>query len=146
MQLSLWHEIEGISQEYQGIMDALLGKIIHSLAESLDAPATKDNFHIILSSQEFIRQLNRDFRQRDGVTDVLSFPLGPSSEITGEIYICWEKVKSQAAEYGHSWQREFSYLVVHGILHLLGYEHGDEPNPAMREMEEIILENMGMGR
>lgn len=146
MQLSLWYEIEDISQEDQDSMDALLKRIIPSVENAVAVPVAGEHFNIILSSQEFIKQLNRDFRHQDGVTDVLSFPLGSDEEITGEIYICWNRVCSQATEYGHSWQREFSYLLIHGILHLLGYEHGDVPNPAMREMEEKILENMGMGR
>lgn len=145
MHLSLWYEIEDISLD-QKIMESLLQQIILAFEGEGCLELEGENFHVILTSDEFIRQLNRDFRQRDCVTDVLSFPLGSENEITGEIYICCSKVNSQAAEYGHSWQREFSFLLVHGILHLLGYEHTDLPNPAMREMEERILLKMGMGR
>lgn len=145
MELSLWYEAD-IPLLHKETMTALLERIVPSVIQSVAGPVAGENYHIILTSQEFIRRLNRDFRQRDCVTDVLSFPLGSGDEITGEIYICWERVNSQAAEYEHSWQREFSYLLIHGILHLLGYEHGDGPNPAMRNMEETILEKIEMGR
>ena len=102
--------------------------------------------YVIVASGELVRQLNRDFRNTDAVTDVLSFPLGDEGEITGEIYICWPRVVSQAGEYGNSLEREFGFLLVHGILHLLGYEHGDEPNPEMRALEEKILERINLGR
>lgn len=146
MELSIWYELEGVPLQCQEEMEEILARVVPSVVSTVDMPVETENYHVIITSQEYIRQLNRDFRQKDCVTDVLSFPLGSENEITGEIYICWDKVNSQASEYGHSWQREFSYLLVHGILHLLGFEHGDEPNPAMREMEEKILAAMGMGR
>lgn len=146
MQLSIWYENEDIPSHCREGMEGMLARIAPAIANAVDVPVDSENYHIILTSQDYIRRLNRDFRCKDCVTDVLSFPLGSEEEITGEIYICWDRVNSQASEYGHSWQREFSYLLVHGILHLLGFEHGDEPNPAMRELEEKILEHMGMGR
>jgi probable rRNA maturation factor len=146
MQLSIWYENEDIPSHCREEMEGMLARIAPAIANAVDVPVDSENYHIILTSQDYIRRLNRDFRCKDCVTDVLSFPLGSEEEITGEIYICWDRINSQASEYGHSWQREFSYLLVHGILHLLGFEHGDEPNPAMRELEEKILEHMGMGR
>jgi len=106
----------------------------------------EDRINVIVSSEGLIKQLNAQYRGKDAGTDVLSFPLGKGEEVTGEIYICWSKVLSQADDYGHSWQREFAYLLVHGLLHLMGYEHGEESNPEMREMEEKILDTVQLRR
>ena len=124
--------------------------LVSSTAEAVQAvfnnPFAQERYNVVVASEQFIRRLNRDYRQVDSVTDVLSFPLPEGVAATGEIYICWARVVSQAEEYGHSWQREFCYLLVHGILHLLGYEHGAKPNPKMRSLEEDILGRLKLGR
>jgi len=146
MQLSLWFEVEEIPSEEKASMEDLIQGVSESVKLSVDMPLNKEVIHVIIASDSLIQELNRDFRGKDSLTDVLSFPLGHDQEVTGEIYICWTRVISQAEDYGHSWQREFSYLLVHGVLHLLGYEHGVDPNPEMRELEEKILLAMEMGR
>lgn len=78
-----------------------------------------------------IRRLNRDFRKKDKVTDVLSFPSGEGRgdrgpdgrRYLGDILICVRRAEKQAAELGHSLEAELAYLTIHGFLHLLGYEH-----------------------
>ena len=113
-----------------------------------------------------IRRLNRETRAVDKVTDVLSYPTldGIKGQpiwgadypydiddegvlLVGSIAICQERAKEQAVEYGHSYQRELHYLLVHGIMHCLGYDHmTDEERAEMREKEELILGKLGITR
>ena len=113
-----------------------------------------------------IRSLNATLRGVDRVTDVLSFPtlekvvlplkkgnypwdLDPESGkvYLGSIVICRSRAKEQAAEYGHSLERELAYLTVHGVLHLLSFDHIEESDRAeMRAAEERILAALGIGR
>ena len=115
---------------------------------------------------EEIRRLNREMRQTDKVTDVLSFPAldgikgqalkkkdfpydvdEEGNLFVGSIIVCCERAREQAAEYGHSYQRELHYLLVHGIMHCLGYDHmTDEEKTEMREKEELILGRLRITR
>lgn len=142
MQLQLYFEGEFDAPD----LDSLAQKVALEVNSIFGSSASKECYNVIVASEELVRRLNRDYRNKDAVTDVLSFPLGEEDEITGEIYICWPRVKSQAVEYGNSLHREFCFLLVHGILHLLGYDHGEEPNPEMRALEEKILERINLGR
>lgn len=109
---------------------------------------------LLLCDNETIRVLNRDWRGKDAVTDVLSFPLldGDSSLpegelLLGDIIISLERAGEQAREFGHTLEREFLYLFVHGLLHLLGYDHEDEEERLeMRGVEEEILAAVGATR
>ncbi len=116
-----------------------------------------DNMEVSVSfvSPEEIKRLNKDFRQNDSVTDVLSFPMYedpdtiPEGEsiALGDVVICEEKAKEQAEEFGHSMDREVLYLFVHSIFHLLGYDHMvEEEKAAMRKAEESVLGDMGLSR
>lgn len=117
------------------------------LADVVDRPLPRGTVNVVLCSSHLIARLNKQFRGREDVTDVLSFPLGADcGETAGEIYICWPRLLEQAAEYGHSRQREFGFLLVHGLLHLAGYEHGAEPCPRMRRMEEQVLNRLNLRR
>jgi probable rRNA maturation factor len=90
---------------------------------------------VVLVSNQKIRQLNREWRGKDYATDVLSFPLAVSEdgEVSvmpqeetlelGELVISLEKALEQASAYGHSFEREFAFLFVHGVLHVLGFDH-----------------------
>ena len=108
---------------------------------------------ILIDTPERIQTLNREFRNVDRVTDVLTFPAW-EGEISlsadgylGDIMICYERAKEQAAEYGHSLERELSFLAVHGVLHLLGYDHITEPDERiMRERQTEILNGIGVTR
>ena len=105
-----------------------------------------------------IRKMNKQFRGIDRPTDVLSFPLfdysGESEEppvdefmgMLGDIVLSLETAKRQAAEYGHSFEREAAFLCVHSMLHLLGYDHetGEEDEADMRRRQSEILDGMGL--
>lgn len=103
---------------------------------------------------EEIRELNRIYRGKDNVTDVLSFPQYEDPKesndpvlLLGDVVICPEIAMVQAEEYGHSDERELVYLFVHSLYHLLGYDHMEEDETAlMREREEKILSQMGLER
>ena len=106
-------------------------------------------------SPEEIREINREYRDKDAVTDVLSFPqYNDQDEIREEVYaclgdviICPERAREQAEEYGHSYTREMVYLMVHSMLHLLGYDHMEEDEKAvMREREEAVMNQIGVSR
>lgn len=116
---------------------------------------------ITLTTPEQIRIINNEFRKIDKETDVLSFPMFEKIEIDnmiakqknsipetiGDIIISVERVKQQAEEYGHSFERELAYMVVHGFYHLMGYDHmNDEEKAVMREKEEFVLGQLRIGR
>ena len=115
---------------------------------------------VMIVSEETIKEINREERDIDRVTDVLSFPSlnfdseykllekpGPQDIVPeydavylGDMVICDDKIREQAKEYGHSYERELSYLTVHSMYHLLGYDHeNEEMKKDMREKEEYIL-------
>ena len=95
-------------------------------------------FNIIFVDSDTIHEINKNYRNVDRVTDVISFALEDNETITldhrvlGDIYICVERAEEQAKEYGHSFLRELAFLSIHGLLHLLGYDH-------MKKEEEIIM-------
>lgn len=106
------------------------------------------NFSIVFVSNEKIQGLNKNYRNIDRITDVLSFAFEDNEDIVynntrflGEIFICIPRMKEQAKEYGHSETRELAFLVVHGLLHLLGYDHtkGEKEEKEMFELQEVIL-------
>jgi len=114
--------------------------------------------NIILTTPENIRKINNEFRNIDKETDVLSFPMFEKEEIQnsetfvieevlGDIVISIDKVKEQSTEYGHSFEREFSYMLVHGFYHLMGYDHMEEnEKQQMRVKEENILNKLNILR
>ena len=142
---------------------AFIRKVIRTAlaAQGVDFPCEVD---VLVTSDEEIRALNREARQVDKATDVLSFPAfelrpgelpGPGDADPGtglvplgDMMISLEHVTAQAKEYGHSNRRELAYLTVHSVLHLLGYDHVDEgPMKArMREREEAIMGELGITR
>ena len=109
-------------------------------------------FNIIIVDDEKIHYLNKEYRNIDKVTDVISFALEDDNtfiktefRILGDIYICLNKAKSQALEYGHSFLREICFLSVHGLLHLLGYDHmKKEDEEIMFSIQELILDGYGI--
>lgn len=109
--------------------------------------------NIVLTNPENIRKMNKEYRNIDKETDVLSFPMFEKYEleerqiinedVLGDIVISIERVKEQADEYEHSFERELSYMAVHGFYHLMGYDHIDEEDKIiMRQKEEIVLEKL----
>ena len=152
-------DVPGISDEKR----AFIRRVIRTAlaAEGVTFPCEID---VLLTHDAGIHQINLDMRQVDRATDVLSFPefdltpgqlpgeedADPGTGLVplGDMVISMEHVAAQAKEYGHSNRRELSYLVVHSVLHLLGYDHLDE-GPQKRQMrarEEAILAELGITR
>ena len=109
--------------------------------------------NIVLTNPINIRKMNKEYRNIDKETDVLSFPMFEKEElekrnnfnqdILGDIVISIDRVKQQAQEYEHSFERELSYMAVHGFYHLLGYDHMEENDKKeMRQKEETILQKL----
>lgn len=111
---------------------------------------------VIISNEKYIKEINSKYRNIDSITDVLSFPMFEQNEIEeakkneealGDIIVCIPRVESQAKEYGHSFEREFAYMLVHGFYHLMGYDHiKEEDKIEMRAKEENILKKVGFER
>ena len=154
-------ELEG-ANPYKPLLTRVIAAALE--AEQVTIPCGVD---VLLTTNEGIREINLEQRQIDAATDVLSFPmleltpgvpptgqgedeLDPETGLCclGDMVISVERAKEQAAEFGHSIQRELAYLAVHSVLHLLGYDHLDEgPQKArMRAREEAILEGLGVTR
>ena len=142
---------------------------VQALEAAMDGFITSDvplAVEFIFVDGEEIRRLNRETRGMDKVTDVLSYPAldgikGQALKrkdypfeidedgrlMIGSIVVCCDRAREQAEEYGHSYERELHYLLVHGIMHCLGYDHmTDEERAEMREKEEFILGKMGITR
>ncbi len=102
---------------------------------------TEKEISLIIVSTEEIHRLNNEYRHIDRPTDVLSFEEYEDDSL-GEIFICDDKVKEQAKSYEHSLEREFAFLLSHGMFHLLGYDHQDETHEKiMIELQEDLLKN-----
>ena len=110
----------------------------------------KASCSIIIVYNTFIHKLNKEYRGIDRVTDVISFALEDDKSmiipddirLLGDIYICLDKAKEQAEEYGHSLERELCFLAVHGVYHLLGYDHETEEDAKImfKKQEEVLME------
>lgn len=110
-------------------------------------------FNIIFVDSDTIHEINKTYRNVDRVTDVISFALEDNKTIEldhrvlGDIYICIERAEEQAKEYGHTFLRELSFLTIHGLLHLLGYDHMEkEEEKIMFQKQEDILNKFGIRR
>ncbi len=142
---------------------------VRALERAMDGFAQSDirlAVEFVFADGEEIRRLNRETRQTDKVTDVLSFPTldgikgralkkkdfpydidEEGNLFIGSIIVCCDRAREQAAEYGHSYHRELHYLLVHGIMHCLGYDHVTEDDKSeMRAQEELILGKLGITR
>lgn len=122
------------------------------LKEVLKYASQKENlkdatFNVIIVDNSYIHRLNKEYRGIDRVTDVISFALEDEKNenftdkrILGDIYISLDKAKEQAIEYGHSLDREICFLAVHGLLHLLGYDHQKkrEEKEMFEKQKEIL--------
>ena len=119
------------------------------LKKSLKLENIKNSsFNVIIVDNKTIKELNKNYRKIDKETDVISFALEDEKDekfnskkrVLGDIYISIEKAKDQALEYNHSLDRELAFLSVHGLLHLLGYDHmNKEDEKEMFEKQELIL-------
>ena len=114
----------------------------------------KAEFNIIIIDNERIRKINKEYRNIDRETDVISFALEDAKDfvyddfrLLGDIYISLDKVKEQSELYGHSFLRELAFLSVHGLLHLLGYDHmKKEDEEVMFKKQDEILDGFGIKR
>jgi len=110
-------------------------------------------------TNEMIRDINREYRGKDQPTDVISFAMeelgegetaiigSPEPRMLGDIIISLDRTKEQAADYGHSFERELGFLAIHGFLHLLGYDHmTEEDEKKMFSRQEEILVSLGITR
>lgn len=154
--------IDLVEIEYVGInnnkeYEILIKKVIKSCFEVENIDKNNLYVNIILTTPDIIRQYNKKYRNIDKETDVLSFPMFEKEELVsfstnvqevlGDIIISIDRVKKQADEYGHSFERELSYMTVHGFYHLMGYDHLEEKDKKiMREKEEYILDSINITR
>lgn len=111
-------------------------------------------FNVIFVDNNYIHELNKNYRGIDRPTDVITFALEDGVEvdinswrILGDIYISIDKAREQAESYGHSLKREIFFLTIHGLLHLLGYDHmKEEEEKEMFRLQELILDGYGIKR
>lgn len=141
--------------------DGIIKPVIETCFKEENLEKSKLLITITLTTKEEIRQINKRYRNIDKTTDVLSFPMFEKDEldrkikendfmhedILGDIIISIEQVENQAKEYGHSFERELSYMIVHGFYHLMGYDHIEEKDKEkMRPKEEKILNILNITR
>ncbi len=147
MEISLFNETEEkLDDELKKVHEVL----IHGLKKLKIDEAI---FNVIIVDNSYIHNLNKEYRGIDRETDVITFALeddktfNPDVRILGDVYISIDKAKSQSEEYGHSLLRELSFLAVHGMLHLLGYDHmKKEDEEVMFKLQDEILEEMNIRR
>lgn len=139
-------------------LEELIRKTVE-MALNLEGVRSDLEVSVALVDNDYIRELNKTYRGKDAPTDVLSFPMlepgevddvpseGEVEQLLGDIVISLEKAEEQAKSYGHSFEREVAFLVVHGVLHLLGYDHEiEEERKIMRQKEEEALKALGLTR
>ncbi|MDE5756331.1 MAG: rRNA maturation RNase YbeY [Clostridia bacterium] len=154
-----------IYDEVDSALDVtLIQNVFEEYKRHFDLPGNL-SVELTIVDEDTIREVNRQFRSVDSVTDVLSFPslevklpfvaedypmdIDPASGeiMLGEIMLCYSRMAQQSVEYGHSKERESCYLVLHGLLHLLGFDHMEqEDKDKMRTQEELILGKLGINR
>ena len=148
-------EIEiSVEEKFRGLVDGVwVKKIVQQVLEA-EGVAHPYEVSMVFTDSQTVQQLNRDYRGMDEPTDVLAFymlPQGegdnffalPPDEVTrlGEVIISYPQAIEQAREQGHSTERELALLIIHGILHLLGYDHEEpEEEDEMRKREKELLE------
>jgi len=144
-------EIEFVDIEENKEYEKLIEKVVEKCFEIENLKDKNLYMSVILTTPDNIRKANKEYRDIDKETDVLSFPMFEKDEIQlistqyrevlGDAMISIERVQAQAEEYEHSFERELSYMVVHSFYHLIGYDHMIEEEKAeMRKKEENVLE------
>ena len=138
----------------------LINKVVNECFKTEGLDKLKLYISITLTVPEVIKEANKKYRNIDKATDVLSFPMFEREEletliknnydvedVLGDLIISIPKVKEQAVEYGHSFDRELAYMVVHGFYHLMGYDHMEEDDKKeMRQKEDEVLNKLGITR
>ncbi len=148
------YEITYLDLKEDKLYEEIAQKVIEKCFEIEGLSNTQLIITITLTTPENIKEINKKYRNIDKETDVLSFPMFEREElqekiknnqfthedVLGDIVISIEQVKKQAVEYGHSFERELSYMMVHGFYHLMGYDHmTEEEKKEMREKEDKVL-------
>ena len=143
-----------VKEEFRGVVDERWARRIAQTVLKGEGVAPPYEVSLVFTDSETVQQLNRDYRGVDEHTDVLAFYMLPQKEADdsfalppdgvtrlGEVIISYPQAIEQAKEQGHSTERELALLVIHGILHLLGYDHEEpEEESGMREREKELLE------
>ncbi|MBP3800841.1 MAG: rRNA maturation RNase YbeY [Clostridia bacterium] len=155
------YEIEYLDFEENDEYEKIIKPVLDECYKEENLLNSKLIIQITLTNPENIRKLNKEYRKIDRETDVLSFPMFekeeidlkvkkqdfPYADILGDMVISIPRVEEQAKEYGHSFKRELSYMVVHSFYHLMGYDHiEEEDKKIMREKEEVILAKLNITR
>ena len=155
------YQLEYLELEEKKEYEKTIKKVIEQCFKEENMEDSKLYISITLTTPEHIHEINKQYRNVDRATDVLSFPIFEKEEIDekirnhdfehedvlGDIVISIEKVEEQAKEYGHSFEREFAYMLVHGFYHLMGYDHIEEKDKiVMRPKEENVLSKLGITR
>ena len=141
--------------------EKIVKKVLEQCFKEEDMLDSKLYITITFTTPQNIKEINKKYRNIDKATDVLSFPMFEKDEletkiknkdyvcedVLGDIIISIEKVQEQAEEYGHSFERELSYMVVHSFYHLMGYDHiKEEDKKVMRPKEEKVLNDLKIKR
>ena len=138
----------------------LINKVVDECFKTEGLDKLKLYISITLTVPEVIKEANKKYRNIDKATDVLYFPMFEKEEleeliknnydvedVLGDLIISIPKVEEQATEYGHSFERELAYMVVHGFYHLMGYDHMEENDKKeMRQKEDEVLNKLGITR
>ena len=155
------YEITYLDLEENEEYDKIIRPVLEMCYKEENLSNSKMSIQITLTDPKNIRRLNKEYRNIDRETDVLSFPMFEKSEldlkiknqdfiyedILGDMVISIQRVHEQAKEYGHSFKRELSYMVVHSFYHLMGYDHiKEEDKVQMRAKEENILQKLNITR
>ena len=155
------YQIEYLDIEKNKKQEDIIEKVVKKCFEIENLENSKLYISITLTTPSNIQKINKEYRKIDKPTDVLSFPMFEKEEldekiekqdfeyedILGDIIISIEQVKIQAEEYGHSFERELAYMLVHGFYHLMGYDHMEEADKVlMRQKEENILNMLEITR
>ena len=154
-------EIEYLDIQEKKEYEEIIEKVVKECFETEELTDSKMYINIILTTSKNIREYNKKYRNIDKETDVLSFPMFEIEEldkktknkdfknldILGDMIISIPKVEEQAKEYGHSFERELAYMVVHSFYHLMGYDHMiEEDKSVMRAKEENVLNKLKIKR
>ena len=154
-------EISYVETEENAENEAIIKTVLQKCFEVENMDELGLYVSVTMTCPTYIRKINNEYRNIDKETDVLSFPMFEKNEIDqivssktnmrrdvlGDIVVSVDRVKEQAVEYGHSFERELAYMIVHGFYHLMGYDHmTDDEKSVMRAKEENILEKLKITR
>ena len=155
------YEIQYLDIEENKDYEEIIKKVVEECFKVENLEDSKLYISITLTTPDNIKKYNKEYRNIDKETDVLSFPMFEKDEldrmiknkdfenidILGDMVISIPQVEAQAKEYGHSFERELAYMVVHSFYHLMGYDHIEEADKLkMRPKEEFILKNLNITR